>query len=114
MRKFRLGHLHCNCKSIRPSFTAELDLLAARDKTNLADLTTRKSVRDAFMNAYAPILADNLVAELDDEPVIFQCVKWRHGMEERGGRYFVFGAGLRLLWTASTNFSVVHGPVFEP
>ena len=26
----------------------------------------------------------------------------------------VFGAGFRLLYTASTNISVVQGPVFEP
>src|SRR6266581_792867 len=63
-------------------FTAELDLLALRDKTNLADLTTRESVRDAFTSGHAPILADNLAATLDDEPLEFHCVKWQQHMEE--------------------------------
>jgi ABC-type nickel/cobalt efflux system permease component RcnA len=62
--------------------TAQLDLLALRDKTNLADLTTRKQIREAFLSAYAPILADNLVATLNQKPLTFRCTSKETRLEE--------------------------------
>jgi ABC-type nickel/cobalt efflux system permease component RcnA len=63
-------------------FTAQLDLLALREKTNLADLTTRKQIREAFLNAYAPILADNLVGTLNKKPLTFRDTKKETRLEE--------------------------------
>jgi ABC-type nickel/cobalt efflux system permease component RcnA len=59
--------------------TALLDLTAAVDRVELAKLTTRDEIRQAFPRCYAPILADNLVATLDDRPLSFRCVS--HGYE---------------------------------
>src|SRR6516162_4718475 len=53
--------------------TAELDLLAVRDKSDLADLRTRDDVRNAFLRAYAPVIANYMGAELDGDPVEFVC-----------------------------------------
>jgi nickel/cobalt transporter (NicO) family protein len=53
--------------------TAELDLLAVRDKSDLADLRTRDDVRNAFVRAYAPVIANYMGAELDGDPVDFVC-----------------------------------------
>jgi nickel/cobalt transporter (NicO) family protein len=63
-------------------FTAQLDLLALRDKTNLNDLTTRKKIREAFLDAYAPILADNLVGTLNHKPLALRCNKKEARLEE--------------------------------
>ncbi len=60
------------------SATAVSDLLAVIDKKELAGLSKPQHVYDAFARHYAPILANNLIAKLDDELLEFRCVAHRH------------------------------------
>jgi ABC-type nickel/cobalt efflux system permease component RcnA len=69
-------------------FTAVyLDLPAVMDRADLAKLQTPKEFYQAFMERYAPILADNLVARLDkDKPLAFRCVQQQQFFRDEDGK----------------------------
>jgi ABC-type nickel/cobalt efflux system permease component RcnA len=52
-----------------------LDLPAVLDATQLARLKTPTDFYNAFQDAYAPILAGNLIADLDAQSLQFQCLR---------------------------------------
>ncbi len=56
-----------------------VDLPAISDKVDLAQLKKPPQFRQAFVDHYAPILADNLLAELNSQRLKFACV--RRGFE---------------------------------
>lgn len=56
------------------------DLPAVKTKEELTAFRGPRQYFDAFTRSYAPILADNLTAELDGRPLTFKCRQ--HGHEE--------------------------------
>jgi ABC-type nickel/cobalt efflux system permease component RcnA len=54
------------------------DLQAVGEQVDLRRLSRPEEFYEAFARTYAPILADNLLATLDDKPLTFACVKRTH------------------------------------
>jgi ABC-type nickel/cobalt efflux system permease component RcnA len=69
-----------------------VDLPAVNDQVDLTKLTQPKEFYEAFTRAYAPILADNLLARLDGKPLSFTCA--RRGYQAKDSLWcdFVFQA----------------------
>jgi nickel/cobalt exporter len=67
------------------------DLPAILDKAELNKLSGREFY-DAFTRAYAPILADNLLAKLDGKPLTFTCARHGHQVKDSLQCDFVFEA----------------------
>jgi ABC-type nickel/cobalt efflux system permease component RcnA len=61
------------------------DLAAQADKADLAKLQKPEEFYEAFTRCYAPILAANLLATLDGQPLEFECVqRWHRLRDEQG------------------------------
>lgn len=54
------------------------DLPAVGDKVDLSKLQKAEQFYEAFSSCYAPILADNLLASLDEKPLTFCCIQRRY------------------------------------
>lgn len=61
------------------------DLPALGDKVELSKLRTPKEFYDTFTRSYAPILAANLIATLDGQPLEFACTKLGHSLRDENG-----------------------------
>ena len=63
------------------------DLPAVISKAELAELATPREFYEAFMKAYAPVLAGNLIAKVDGgEPLPFACVQRVQRLREDNGQ----------------------------
>jgi ABC-type nickel/cobalt efflux system permease component RcnA len=71
------------------------DLPAVLDKAELNKLSGREFY-PAFTRAYAPILADNLLAKLDGKPLTFSCARHGHQVKDSLQCDFVFEAPWKL------------------
>src|SRR5262249_9791672 len=100
----RLSHdrvitIHLAPDAVRVDYHLELDeftavyndLPAVLDKAELNKLSGREFY-DAFTRAYAPLLADNLLAKLDGKPLTFSCAKHGHQVKDSLQCDFVFEA----------------------
>jgi nickel/cobalt transporter (NicO) family protein len=100
----RLSHdrviaVHLTPDAVRVDYHLELDeftavyndLPAVLDKAELNKLSGREFY-DAFTRAYAPILADNLLAKLDGKPLTFTCARHGHQVKDSLQCDFVFEA----------------------
>src|SRR5262245_53464204 len=54
------------------------DLPAVSDQVELTKLTKPDEFYETFTRHYAPILADNLIASVDKQPLRFRCSQRRH------------------------------------
>jgi ABC-type nickel/cobalt efflux system permease component RcnA len=100
----RLSHdrviaVHLTPDAVRVDYHLELDeftavyndLPAVLDKAELNKLSGREFY-DAFTRAYAPVLADNLLAKLDGKPLMFTCARHGHQVKDSLQCDFVFQA----------------------
>jgi ABC-type nickel/cobalt efflux system permease component RcnA len=69
-----------------------VDLPAVGDQVDLTRLTKPREFYEAFTRCYGPILADNLNATLDGQPLTFTCTKHGHQVLDHLQCDFVFEA----------------------
>jgi ABC-type nickel/cobalt efflux system permease component RcnA len=62
------------------------DLPAFGDQIDLTKLTKPAEFYNAFLDCYAPILADNLLARIDDKPLTFTCPEKTHSLRDKDGK----------------------------
>jgi ABC-type nickel/cobalt efflux system permease component RcnA len=79
------------------------DLPAFGDQIDLTKLTKPADFYNAFLSCYAPILAGNLLARVDDQPLTFACQKKSYTLRDEDGKAlghlrcdFQFEAPIRL------------------
>jgi len=73
----------------------DLPALSDGDKVNLTKLFKPQDFYEAFTQAYAPILADNLIAKLDGKPLQFACSKHNYEVADSIRCSFVCRAAWR-------------------
>lgn len=61
------------------------DLPVFSDKVDLSALTSPDQFYEAFTRCYGPVLADNLIATVEQKPVTFRCVKGQHRLHDEKG-----------------------------
>src|SRR5262249_20072878 len=67
-------------------FTAVYDdLPALGDQSGLGKLKQPRDFFEAFVRGYAPILAANLIATMDGQPLSFRCVKRTFTLKDETG-----------------------------
>jgi ABC-type nickel/cobalt efflux system permease component RcnA len=69
-----------------------VDLDAVRDQVDLTKLSGPREFYDAFTRCYSPILASNLTARLDGQPLSFTCTRHGHQVLDHLRCDFVFRA----------------------
>lgn len=70
------------------------DLPAVLERVDLERLTKPADFYDAFTRSYAPVLADNLLATCDGQPLAFTCVRRSHQLLDHLRCDFLFQASL--------------------
>jgi ABC-type nickel/cobalt efflux system permease component RcnA len=73
-----------------------VDLPAFSDQVDLTRLAKPRDFYEAFTRCYAPILADNLLATVDQKPLSFTCVRHGHEVLDHLRCDFVFQASLKV------------------
>jgi ABC-type nickel/cobalt efflux system permease component RcnA len=61
------------------------DLLSLSQKIDLSRLASPKEFYETYTQTYAPILAANLIAKLDDQALSFVCVQREHSLRDEKG-----------------------------
>jgi ABC-type nickel/cobalt efflux system permease component RcnA len=62
------------------------DLLGLGQKIDLSKLTSPRAFYELYTQTYAPILAANLAARVDDQPLEFSCIRQEHGLRDENGQ----------------------------
>jgi nickel/cobalt transporter (NicO) family protein len=92
-----------------------IDLPAVMERAELAALSSPAEFYQAFMERYAPILGDNLLARLDQgELLSFRCVKYLHRTQDENGQaldHLRFDFRFEAPWPAG--FAGKHRLAFE-
>lgn len=85
--------VHLSEQSVKVDYRLELDestafrdLAEVIDRVDSSKLDRGDGAYDAFTQSYAPILADNLVAELNRKPLTFKCTKREHRLKDEEGK----------------------------
>jgi hypothetical protein len=82
----RTIHVHLSAETVVVDFRLEVDpwtvtfvdLPAVADRVDLSRLKKPVEFYQTFTEAYAPLYADNLIADLDGQPLTFRCTQRRH------------------------------------
>jgi ABC-type nickel/cobalt efflux system permease component RcnA len=93
-----------------------VDLPALDDKVDLKQLHSPSEFYEAFTRSYAPILAGNVLARIDNKPVTFRCTQRGYRLQDENdvplGHLrcdFVFEATAKLSSTPERTFALKEG-----